>query len=436
MPRRKREEQEFLENIERLIAGEEVRIGKDADEELRTTIEFSRTLSDLHTGPSVEFKDQLKSRLLMKLTEQEVAARQRVEQNWFRDILDRLVPQSTVWRTTAVTLVMIVAVVTVMWRTGMFTGVPAPIAGVVESAQRGADKGVLSMEAAVEEEESTAEAPMVGAAKEAQSPTPSPEITLSVPLLDLQATPAEPFVSEYGHEVTYEMVLRNTGPEAIVITSFPPRITIVGGGALRPVRILPEGDETVEIAAFESIEYELTWYQDDDGGNQVAPGWYTMYTGLMAVMKGDESIRIEEVPEGMQVLVQYPQGAMEKSLEVHQSLTAGEVTVTLERLELSALEAVVFATVSPGYGAPEEGGHVPPNPPGMMDQVTARYSVDAGPAKEARDPGERFIEDEDSTRLSWEHLDPVPSDAKTLTFTITQIGEWEGPWEFRISLQD
>lgn len=32
-------------------------------------------------------------------------------------------------------------------------------------------------------------------------------------------------------------------------------------------------------------------------------------------------------------------------------------------------------------------------------------------------------------------LDPVLSDAKELTFTITEFGDWEGPWEFRIPLQ-
>ena len=430
MPRHKREEQDFLENIERLIAGEEVSIGEDADEDLRTAIEFSRTLSDLHTGPSVEFKDRLKSRLLMKLTEQEVAARQRVEKNWFRDILDRLVPQSPVWRTATISLVMIVAVVTVMWRTGMFTGVSSPGADVVESAQRGVEKGVFTAQAVVEEAEAAVEAPPRGnLVKE----VPPPEAAI-VPLLDLQVTPAEPFVSEYGREVNFDMVLRNTGSEAIAVTSFPPRITIVGGGALQPVRILPEGNETVEIAAFESIEYDLTWHQHDDGGNQVSPGWYTMYVGPMAVTRGEESMRIG-VPVEMQVLVQYPQGAMEKSLEIHKSLTVSEVTVTLERLEMSALEAVVYAIVSPGYGAPEEGGPGLPIP-GVPVQVIAWYSMDGGPAKEARNPGERFLEDEDSTRLSWKHLDPVPSDARTLTFTITQIGEWEGPWEFRISPRD
>ncbi len=48
----------------------------------------------------------------------------------------------------------------------------------------------------------------------------------------------------------------------------------------------------------------------------------------------------------------------------------------------------------------------------------------------------RYVEDEDVTGVWWEGLNPVPSEATTLTFTITRIGDLEGPWVFEISLQD
>ena len=298
MPRRKREEQDFLENIERLIAGEGVSIGEDTDEDLRTAIEFSRRLSDLHTGPSVEFKDKLKSRLLLKLTEQEVAARQRVEKNWFRDILDRLVPQSPVWRTAAVSLVMIIAVVTVMWRTGMFTGVSAPVADMVESAQRGVGKGVFSVEAVVEEEE----APLVGLAKEA--PVPTLEAAM-VSLFDMQVTPSESTIAEYGHEVSYELTFSNTSDETIVVAPFPPRFTIAGDDMLRPVRILTEGDQSIEVGASASIVYVFTWDQRDDDDNQVPAGWYTVYPGTVTITGSEESSTVD-FPPLPRILVQSP----------------------------------------------------------------------------------------------------------------------------------
>jgi len=46
----RKDEQEFLENIDRLIAGEEVSISDDADDDLRTSIEFSRSLSSSAAG--------------------------------------------------------------------------------------------------------------------------------------------------------------------------------------------------------------------------------------------------------------------------------------------------------------------------------------------------------------------------------------------------
>jgi len=51
---------------------------------------------------------------------------------------------------------------------------------------------------------------------------------------------------------------------------------------------------------------------------------------------------------------------------------------------------------------------------------------------------------EDGMELFWHDLDPVPSDAKVLIFTITEVtllfaptgpSEWSGPWEFEIPLE-
>jgi|Deesub1362B_J571_1020462.scaffolds.fasta_scaffold00252_9 hypothetical protein len=31
-------------------------------------------------------------------------------------------------------------------------------------------------------------------------------------------------------------------------------------------------------------------------------------------------------------------------------------------------------------------------------------------------------------------IDPIPSDAEELTFTVIKIGKWDGLWEFRVKL--
>ncbi len=118
MAKRKNEEREFLKRVDAMLAGQEIAAGEDIGDDLRETVEFARKLADLQEGPTLEFSRRLKSRLLIKLTEQEEMARARAERNWF----SRVLWGSPVWRSAAVSLVLVVAVVTVLWRTGMFTG--------------------------------------------------------------------------------------------------------------------------------------------------------------------------------------------------------------------------------------------------------------------------------------------------------------------------
>jgi len=127
------------------------------------------------------------------------------------------------------------------------------------------------------------------------------------------------------------------------------------------------------------------------------------------------------------VLIQYPQGAMVKTVEVNQPQTANGITITLERVELLAEEAKFYASTTTRLT--EEGIH-PPLP--KMIPILAQYTVD-GSTKDASYAAERLSAQ--GTELIWDNLDPVPSDAKELTFSITEFGDWQGPWEFHISLQ-
>jgi len=125
MTRGRNEEREFLKRVDAMLAGQEIAAGEDVGDDLRGMVEFARKLVDLHDGPTPEFSQRLKSRLLIKLTEQDEMARARAERGWFSRLLASLVPASPVWRSAAVSLVLVVAVVTVLWRTGMFTGTAA-----------------------------------------------------------------------------------------------------------------------------------------------------------------------------------------------------------------------------------------------------------------------------------------------------------------------
>ena len=132
-------------------------------------------------------------------------------------------------------------------------------------------------------------------------------------------------------------------------------------------------------------------------------------------------------------LIQYPQGAMEKTIEPNQSQKVEGITITLERVELSAEGSRFYAFVVPlGYTPPAPGV----TPPPTMIPVHAEYSFDSV----TKDAGYCGCGTRgDGITLKWSHpyepLDPVPSDARELTFTITHFGDIEGPWEFKVPLE-
>ena len=72
MSKETNEEKEFSEKVDRLLAGEEIETGKDISEDYRSAINFAQKLTESRADPSPHFKDQLKQRLLLKLTQQEV----------------------------------------------------------------------------------------------------------------------------------------------------------------------------------------------------------------------------------------------------------------------------------------------------------------------------------------------------------------------------
>ena len=155
MGKQRDEERKFLESVDRLLAGEEIESGEDMSKDYQTAINFVQKLTEFRAEPSSEFKTNLKQRLLMELTRQEVAAQEKAKRNWFWESLGRLVPQSVVWRTATATIAVVLVTVGVIWRAGMFT--PSPI--------------MVTMEKAVEEEQ-------VGVKDAAPEPVPAAARTL------------------------------------------------------------------------------------------------------------------------------------------------------------------------------------------------------------------------------------------------------------------
>lgn len=118
---RKDVDKEFSEDIDRVLAGEEVKLGTEASDDYRAAVDFAQRLIRLRPTPPAFFEAKLRERLLQRLSEQETKAPARAKENWFWEGLRRLVPQTMVWRAVTTTLLVIIVASGVFWQMGGFT---------------------------------------------------------------------------------------------------------------------------------------------------------------------------------------------------------------------------------------------------------------------------------------------------------------------------
>jgi len=222
----------------------------------------------------------------------------------------------------------------------------------------------------------------------------------------------------------------NLSSGTITIDPFPPAMWIKPVGQDEAVYSSPAGTRTRDISPEHPfIPTKDTWDQKDDNGEQVAPGWYEISYEYIIVEQNTGKRYTANPTARFQIV--HPDSAMNKDLEVDQSVTAEGIMVTLERIELNAVAATVYIfTTPPGYSLPQ-AGQLEEHSSFVMHSA-AEYSVDGGITKQPVDIGAQF--NESGARLIWD-LDPIPVDAKELAFTITQLGDWEGHWQFKIPLE-
>lgn len=126
---------------------------------------------------------------------------------------------------------------------------------------------------------------------------------------------------------------------------------------------------------------------------------------------------------------------VDKIIELNQARTAGGLNITLQQVVLSP-GGITFSafTTPPDYSLPQD--FQGPMPPGVAPAV-AEYIVD-GITRYAGDAEAAFLES--GILLTWSNsqlsLELVPDGATEIVFTITSFGDWQGPWEFVIPLQD
>jgi len=225
-----------------------------------------------------------------------------------------------------------------------------------------------------------------------------------------------------GEQVEIKLSLTNITQEPLTLSNFPPYTEISRLGVL--VRKFDRGEQQINLAPGESTTYTIIWDQLDDGGKPVNPAVYQVAAEYVTVTKGSSPAGQESYHELTEVTIEFPQGAMQKTIEVNLSQTVDGVTMTLERVELSATEIKVYFLMSPNYVQ------------GIAD-MRCKYRIDNGNTFGPVSWGYRMLEK--GMEFVWGDLYPAPNDAQMLFFSITRVsvprvGDY-GPFEFKVQLQ-
>jgi hypothetical protein len=143
--------------------------------------------------------------------------------------------------------------------------------------------------------------------------------------------------------------------------------------------------------------------------------------------------RLSTATRSTKILVQPPQGFLEKEIEVHQSKTDDGVTATLESLQCGSTNTTAFFQVE----LPEKNRYASSRPAGLMPcdanaYPTAYFSIDQGPLADVSDA--RFMCDSSPVQVYRVELifEPVPSDAESIDIFVTEFGNHKGAWNYHI----
>jgi len=262
--------------------------------------------------------------------------------------------------------------------------------------------------------------------------TPTPAVKSSPMPLLINISTAKPFYMP-GEVVKINIEFENVDSKPVIITPFPPEIRIVHYREHKIIKTFFPGEKKLKLNPGENSDYLLEWNQKD---GQVNPGYYHLEVRNFTVESSDGGWRVDAISSGM-ILIQHPQGALEKNITVNASQTVNNVTVTLDRVSLTAtggeirvllqIPEIQVSDITPPQPIPTPE----PTPPPEIFPISAYYMVDGGEKLIPYSPGFKWVGDK--IMIVWQ-IDPVPADAREMTLVITGIGEYSGLWKFRIPL--
>ncbi|MBM3157344.1 MAG: hypothetical protein FJ004_08690 [Chloroflexi bacterium] len=249
MDRELREEREFSEHVDRLLAGEKGTVDEGESEEYRRAFSFARKIIRLRRQPSPRFKAELRKQLLLKLEERQEEQEERSKITLW-EVFRSLVPKTPVWRGATVTVAVGVLAVLVIWGAGLFSQTPGTVTGP----------------------ESTA---MLGVPSTAR--------------LQLETSPSDALAHPAGEAFQVDIIFKNISADSITIDPYPPVIEIQEADTSDVVRSFAQGTDKREIAPSEGLIYMLVWDQKDDSGQQVDSGRYNVVISDVEVLKNAQA---------------------------------------------------------------------------------------------------------------------------------------------------
>lgn len=255
------------------------------------------------------------------------------------------------------------------------------------------------------------------------TPTPVPGITATPWVLPFRVTTDRTHYLP-GEMVEIQMSLQNTRGDIIRIPSFPPEVAIIHSITGEKVRTFPPGNE-IELKPGETVSYTLKWDQRDENGREVNPGRYYVDVGVVGL---EDRFLTGFGGTHREIIISYPQGALNGTLKLNASRTSNGATVVLEKIEFSpsGVKFYLQTDIPLHTGEPAPVPTPLPTPPDALTAYSASLRVDG---EERPVKGWAFRSGD-----RWMIIfiaDPIPSDAEMLSFVVRNAGTWE----FNISLK-
>ncbi len=255
MDKGNKKEQQFGNDIDRLIDGDQPVIKEASDKEYTENVQFAKKMVDSRIEPTPAFKENLRTRLLSKITERELEdERKGINARGFWLWVGNIIPRSPAWRTVAAVVAVFIITFIIVWRLGILAGPTNP-------------------------------PPILGS-------TSPPIATVKGPIEVTATTSKSTYV--VGEEIDITLTIKNLSREALTITPFPPEI-IIAAASLKPYKTIV-GEESKSVAPGETIEQIFVWDQLDNEGLQVPAGNYVVNMLDIELGSGKGVVTLPEIP--------------------------------------------------------------------------------------------------------------------------------------------